>query len=42
MRLTKRTVDSEVPGTSEGFVWDVELPGFGLRVFPTGRKTYII
>jgi integrase len=41
-KLTKRTVDTEQPETSEKFIWDDELPGFGLRVFPSGRKSYVV
>jgi Arm DNA-binding domain/Phage integrase, N-terminal SAM-like domain len=41
-KLTKRTVDAAEVRSSEYFVWDDELPGFGLRVFPSGRKGYIV
>jgi integrase len=41
-KLTKRTVDAEQPRTSEKFKWDDDLPGFGLRVFPSGRKSYVV
>jgi hypothetical protein len=41
-KLSKRTVDSARPGPRETFVWDDELPGFGLRVFPSGRKTFFV
>lgn len=43
-RLTKRLVDQLVvpEGRAEGFVWDASLPGFGLRIMASGRKTYLI
>jgi integrase len=41
-RLTKRTVDAALPRERDYFVWDRELPGFGLRVMPSGRKSYLV
>ena len=40
-KLTKRVVDATMPTTRRFIVWDTELPGFGLRVEPTGRKTFV-
>lgn len=40
-KLTKTTVDAEQPGDKERFIWDVELKGFGLKVFPTGKKSFV-
>ena len=40
-RLTKRTVDASKPEGARYIVWDESLAGFGLRVEPTGRKTFI-
>jgi integrase len=41
-KLTKRTVDAERSTGKEHFVWDEEMPGFGLRVLPSGRKSYVV
>lgn len=39
--LTKRVVDASSPRESRYHVWDDDLAGFGLRVEPTGAKTFI-
>jgi integrase len=42
-RLTKSAVDRlTADGDSEFIVWDAELPGFGVRVKPSGAKSYVI
>jgi Arm DNA-binding domain len=40
--ITKRFVDSLVPGHKETEYWDDKLPGFGVRVKPSGVKSYVI
>jgi len=41
-KLLKRIVETAEPRAGEYFLWDNELPGFGLRIFPTGRRVYIV
>ena len=36
-KLTKRVVDAAEVRAREYFIWDEDLPGFGLRVLPSGR-----
>jgi integrase len=40
-KLTKRTVDALASREREYTEWDTELRGFGCRVFPQGRKTFV-
>jgi integrase len=41
-RITKRVVDGLKPRAKEFTVWDGKMPGFGVRVRPTGAMSYII
>lgn len=43
-KLTKRLVDALPPTTKPSGVmcWDTEIRGFGVRVFPTGRKRFVL
>ena len=42
MKLTKRVVEDTEPGEKDVWRWDSELIGFGLRVKPSGYKTYLV
>jgi integrase len=35
-------IDQAKPKKGEFFLWDRELPGFGLRVLPSGRRSFLI
>ncbi len=41
-RITKRVVDETVAGARDCYLWDSELIGFGLKVTPSGTKTYLV
>jgi integrase len=41
-RITKRTVDALQSNSSEFTVWDDTVSGFGVRVRPTGAKSYVV
>lgn len=43
MKLTKRSVDALTPDEAgDFFAWDTTLKGFGVRVWPTGRKAFML
>ncbi len=41
-KISKRVVDAAKPGQTEFTVWDSELKGFGLRVRPSGARSYVV
>jgi len=42
LRITKRVVDRLKPRASEFAIWDAKLPGFGVRVRPSGAMSYVV
>lgn len=41
-KITKRLVDASEIRDKDYVIWDDELPGFGLRVFASGKRSYVI
>ncbi|MGC2084405.1 MAG: Arm DNA-binding domain-containing protein, partial [Bradyrhizobium sp.] len=41
-KLSKRVVDVAEPLDKDYVIWDDDLPGFGLRVFKSGKRSYLI
>lgn len=42
MRLTKRIIEAAEAQDRELFLWDDEVPGFGVRILPSGTRTYVL
>ena len=42
LKITKRTVDALRVERGDGVFWDRTLAGFGVRVYATGRKVYVV
>ncbi len=40
VKLTKRTVEALQAQSNDYFVWDSQIAGFGVRVMPSGAKSY--
>ena len=40
--ISKRTVEALPIGRREAIFWDHELSGFGVRVYPSGAKVYLV
>src|SRR5712671_2889135 len=41
-KLSKRIVDAAETRSSDYFIWDDELSGFGLRIFQSGKRSYLV
>lgn len=41
-KITKKAVDAAIPSGRDYVIWDSELPGFGLRVFASGKRSYVL
>lgn len=39
--INKRSVDTLKPGPSDVFLWDDKLSGFGMKLTPSGARTYV-
>ena len=42
LTITGRTVERLPAGGADAIYWDRELAGFGVRVYPSGRKVYVV
>ena len=41
-KLTKRSIEALAPRAKDYIVWDKDVPGFGVRVMPSGRKSFVL
>jgi integrase len=41
-KLTKRVVEDAETRPVEYFIWCDELPGFGVRIYPSGKRSYLV
>jgi hypothetical protein len=41
-KLTKSVTEGLSPAEADYIVWDAELPGFGVRVKPSGVRSYVV
>jgi integrase len=42
VNLTKRTVESAVATGRDMFLWDDDVQGFGVRIFRSGKRSYLV
>jgi integrase len=41
-KLTKRAVEGAEIRSADYFIWCDELPGFGVRIYPSGKRGYLV
>jgi hypothetical protein len=41
-RITKRNVENAPAKSSDYIIWDDDLPSFGVRIFASGKRSYLI
>jgi hypothetical protein len=42
VKIAKRIVEAADAREKDYLIWDDDLPGFGLRVFSSGKRSYVI
>ena len=42
IRISKRSVEGLAVESGDTLFWDRDLSGFGVRVYATGRKVYVV
>jgi Arm DNA-binding domain len=42
IKITKRTVEALKVATKDYIAFDTDLPGFGVRVMPSGRRFFLV
>ena len=42
VKITKRIVEALEPSVRDIIVWDTEVKGFGIKITPTGKRSYIL
>lgn len=43
MKLTKKFIDAQIyNGKAKHIIWDGEVKGFGVRIYPTGKKSFVL
>lgn len=42
LKLTKRAIDDFEPVAKDAFYWDDQLKGFGVKVTPKGKKSFLV
>lgn len=43
MKLTKKFIDAQTfNGAAKHIIWDDEIKGFGVRIYPTGKKSFVL
>lgn len=40
-RLTKKLIEVTLSAAKDQFLWDSEVKGFAVRIWPSGRKTFV-
>ena len=41
-KLTKRIVEAAEPREQDYIIFDGDLPGFAVRILPSGRRSYMV
>jgi integrase len=42
IKLSKKVVEETKPEATDVFLWDSELPGFGCKITPLGKRVYVV